>query len=165
MIDRVGECAVHHAQFSCNRGRVRQQLTDPHSPVVVGVPGELVLARTNGKRLLPGRHPGDPLPVANVFGQWPAIHLAHLGLVVPKVMVTGAAAHKQVNRPLGLCRVMQSGFCIGTGGLEVRSQQLCHRRSAQAQGATTEQLAAGQIQLEVTRCVHGDCTGSCRKQY
>ena len=54
---------------------------------------------------------------------------------------------------------MQTGLRVGTGGLQIRPQQLSHCGGSQSQGPAAEQLSTGQVQFEVTKRVHGVHTG------
>ena len=135
MVDGISKGGMHDAEFLGHGGSMGQQLTDPDSPVIVLMLCELVFARAYRECLLPCGHTSNPLAVTNMLRQVLAEHLPHFRLIVPEVMVTWTAAHKQVDDPLGLRGMMQASMwqklagalCHGIG-----AQDLAHGSSAKA---------------------------------
>ncbi len=154
VVDGLGEGAVHNAELLRDLRSVRQQLTDPHSAIIVFVFRELVFARGHCVGLLPGGHPGKPLPVTNLLRKRLSKHLLHLGLVVPEVVMARAAAHEQVDDALRLWLVVGSRGLAFSG--EFGPEQVRHRRGAEAEGRAAKELPAGHHQvvfaLGICRC-------------
>ena len=153
MIDRLGEGGVHHAEFLHHASGVRQQFAHPHAVGIVVVLGEAILARRERQTaFLVGRHSGDPLPVADMIRQLLAKLLLHRRLVVPHVVLTGAAAHEEVDHMLCLGCMVQAR--LGSRSLvshnPLLSQQLRQRGRPQPQRRLTKKMPPRQRGSEIS---------------
>ena len=101
MVDRFRKGAVHHTKLLGDFAGFRKKFTCPKAVLVIRVFGELVFRGTDRMSFLASCHSGNPLPVPDMFGQVLTEHIPHLRFVVPRINVTGTAAHEKVDDPLG----------------------------------------------------------------
>ena len=154
VVDHLGEGAVYDAELLCHARRMGQQFTDPHAAIIVLVLGKLVLARGHRVSFLAGGHAGKALPVTDLLGQLLAVHLLHLRLVIPEVVVARAATHEKVDDSLGLRLVVRPGRGSLCG--ELGPEQVGHRCGAEAKGGAAEELPPGHHQVVFTQGIRVD---------
>jgi hypothetical protein len=87
---------------------MREQGTDPDALVIIVVLSELVLTGSQGQVALAGSHSSYSLTTPNMIRQILTEFLNQFRLVIPKIEVTGSPAHKKINDPFCLCRVMDA---------------------------------------------------------
>ncbi len=105
VVDRLSVDTADECHLVGERGDVRQNLAVIRAALPVLF--ELKHRRDTWERLLPGRHAGDSLALADGFRQLDAVNLADARLVVVHVDVRRAAGEEQVNHPLDLGHEMR----------------------------------------------------------
>ena len=106
VVDRLGEHRLDEADVVDDLAMMRQQLAEPRARLAVL--GEFEERAGERDRRLLGRHAGEPLAAADVFGQLLAVLLVEQRLVVEQILLGRAAGLEQVDDALHARREVQA---------------------------------------------------------
>jgi hypothetical protein len=140
VVDRLGVHRADEAKIIGDAREVREQFAHPRPALTLA--GEAEDRGGHRKTLLARGHRGEPLPLADRFGQILAALRLHLRLGIEEVHLRGRAGLEEVDDPLclrGMVRERRSG---GSGGGSRASQQPGQRRGAEGGAAALQEKAA-----------------------
>ena len=92
-------------------------------------------------------HAGETLPHAYAGGQVLAVHLIEQRLVIEEIVLRRAAAHEQINNPLGLgreVRPVEDSFERVDGGRR-RAKQVAIEQAEQSRATKTQREASKKV--------------------